>query len=123
MEDTKLKGLYNTRSTFSVNGKEYHFYRVKALEEEGIGNVSRLPYSIKVLLEAAVREFDEMAITKEHVTKLANWTLERDTNQEIPFKPARILLHDTTGLPAMVDLAAIRETCTKWEGIFQKSIH
>lgn len=83
MKDKVLKGIYRTRSTFTVNEKEYDFFRIKALEEEGIGNVSRLPYSIKVLLEAAVREFDGMAITEDHVAKLANWTKHRDPNQEV----------------------------------------
>ncbi|MEC0313650.1 aconitate hydratase AcnA [Bacillus subtilis] len=120
MKDKVLKGIYRTRSTFTVNEKEYDFFRIKALEEEGIGNVSRLPYSIKVLLEAAVREFDGMAITEDHVAKLANWTKHRDPNQEVPFKPARILLHDTTGLPAVVDLAAMRETVQRIGGDVSK---
>ncbi|MBM7656092.1 aconitate hydratase AcnA [Neobacillus cucumis] len=116
MNDIIQKGLNRAQSTFSVNGKEYQFYRIKALEEEGVGSVSRLPYSIKVLLEAALREFDGVAITKQHIFKLANWTRERTPNQEIPFKPARILLHDTTGLPAVVDLAAMRETIHQMGG-------
>jgi aconitate hydratase len=120
MNDTIQKGLPSTRTTLSVNGKEYHFYRIKALEEEGIGNVSGLPYSIKVLLEAALREFDGKAITQDHVAKLANWTVERDPNQEVPFRPARILLHDTTGLPAVVDLAAMRETMQQMGGDVSK---
>lgn len=89
---------------------EYRYYRIQALEEAGIGEVSRLPYCIKILLEAAVREYDGIAVTAEHVRKLAASTTERDANQEVPFKPTRVLLHDTTGLPALVDLAAMRET-------------
>ncbi|WP_248930740.1 aconitate hydratase AcnA [Paenibacillus hamazuiensis] len=97
------------RASLVVSGKEYAYYRIQALEEHGFGNVSGLPYCIKVLLEAAVRECDHTGITEDHIRKLAQWTTKRDPNQEIPFKPARILLHDTTGLPAIVDLAAMRQ--------------
>ncbi|GAA4702806.1 aconitate hydratase AcnA [Brevibacillus fulvus] len=108
--------ILHARASLTINGKPFTYFRIKALEEAGIGNVSKLPFSIKVLLEAAVREFDGVAITAEHVSKIANWATERDPNQEIPFKPARILLHDTTGLPAIVDLAAMRETMQRLDG-------
>ncbi|WP_134704624.1 aconitate hydratase AcnA [Ammoniphilus sp. YIM 78166] len=115
MEET-IKDTWRARSTFSVNDKKYDYFRINALEEQGLGNVSRLPYSVKVLLESAVREYDGIAITEEHISKLANWTVERDPNQEVPFKPARILLHDTTGLPAMVDMASMRESVQRAGG-------
>lgn len=105
-----IKDTLRTRSTLTVNKKTYDYFRIHALEEQGKGNVARLPYSVKVLLESALREYDGVAITEEHISKLANWTVERDPNQEVPFKPARILLHDTTGLPAMVDMASMRES-------------
>jgi aconitate hydratase len=91
-----------------VGDKAYTYYSLSALEEKQFGEVSRLPFSIKVLLEAAVRQFDGIAITEEHIKKIANWAKERDVNQEIPFKPARIVLQDFTGVPAVVDLAAMR---------------
>lgn len=102
------KDLYSARKQLQVGDKAYTYYSLPALEEKQLGEVSRLPFSIKVLLEAAVRQFDGIAITEEHIKKIANWAKERDVNQEIPFKPARIVLQDFTGVPAVVDLAAMR---------------
>jgi len=97
-----------TRKALQVGGKSYTYFSLPALEEQGIGAISKLPYSIKVLLEAALRQVDGVGVTEEHIAKLANWTIERDPNQEVPFKPARIVLQDFTGVPAVVDLAAMR---------------
>ncbi|MCL6615804.1 MAG: aconitate hydratase AcnA [Anoxybacillus ayderensis] len=102
------KDHYSVRSSLQVGDKKYAYYSLKALEEKGLGPISKLPFSIKVLLEAAVRQFDGVAITEDHVNKLATWTEERDPNQEVPFTPARIVLQDFTGVPAVVDLAAMR---------------
>lgn len=110
--------IANTNSTLTINNKEYMYYPIEtAVDREAI---KKLPYSIKVLLEAAIRNYDGSAITKEHIQKLANWTIERNQNEEVPFKPTRILLHDTTGLPAIVDLAAMRETIHEKGGDISK---
>ena len=103
-----------------VNDKDYMYYPIDALSAKGFENINELPYSIKVLLEAAIREYDGSTVTKDHIQKLANWTVERNQNEEVPFKPARILLHDTTGLPAIVDLAAMRETISDRGGDISK---
>lgn len=103
------KDAFSVRSVLNVGDQTYYYYRLQGLEEQGVGPVSQLPFSIKVLLEAAVRQFDGRAITNEHVNQLANWTKGRNENQEVPFKPARIVLQDFTGVPAVVDLAAMRE--------------
>lgn len=100
---------FSARRTLTVGGKSYVYYSLPALAEQGFGPVNRLPFSIRVLLEAAVRQYDGVAITEDHVKKLARWTEERDLNQEIPFKPARIILQDFTGVPAVADLAAMRD--------------
>ena len=102
------KDNYGVRSSLQVGDKSYAYYSLNALEEKGLGPISKLPFSIKVLLEAAVRQFDGVAVTEDHVKKLATWTEERDANQEVPFTPARIVLQDFTGVPAVVDLAAMR---------------
>jgi aconitate hydratase len=107
---------YKARKSLSVGGKNYVYYSLQALEEQGLGNISQLPFSIKVLLEAAVRQFDGRAITAEHVKQIANWAKERDDNKEIPFIPARIVLQDFTGVPVVVDLAAMRDTMKKAGG-------
>jgi aconitate hydratase len=110
------KDAYSVKSSLTVQGKAYAYYRIQGLEEQGIGQVSKLPFSIKVLLEAAVRQFDGRAITKEHVQQLANWTKGRDANKEVPLAPARIVLQDFTGVPAVVDLAAMRVAMKKSGG-------
>ena len=67
------KDVFNARSSFDLNGSTYNYYRLQALEEAGLGNVSKLPYSIKVLLESVLRQVDGRVITKEHVENLAKW--------------------------------------------------
>ncbi|GKU80589.1 aconitate hydratase AcnA [Paenibacillus sp. L3-i20] len=106
---------YSVRTTLEAGGNSYAYYRLGGLEEQGLGDISKLPFSIKVLLEAAVRQFDGRAITPEHVKQLANWTKGRE-DKEIPFIPARIVLQDFTGVPVVVDLAAMRDTVKKAGG-------
>lgn len=100
---------FQVQAELQSSGTNYRYYRLQALEEQGLGPVSKLPFSIKVLLEAAIRQFDGRAITEEHVKQLATWTQGRE-DKEIPFIPARIVLQDFTGVPVVVDLAAMRET-------------
>ncbi|GGG24119.1 aconitate hydratase AcnA [Paenibacillus abyssi] len=106
---------YSVRTSLDAGGKSYAYYRLQGLEEQGLGNISKLPFSIKVLLEAAVRQFDGRAITPEHVKQLATWADGRE-DKEIPFIPARIVLQDFTGVPVVVDLAAMRDTVKKAGG-------
>ncbi|OEF99701.1 aconitate hydratase 1 [Vulcanibacillus modesticaldus] len=103
------KDVFNVKSTLKVAGKEYKYYSLKKLEENGVGKVSKLPFSIKVLLEAAVRQLDGKGVTEEHVKQLANWAEGAGKGKEVAFKPARIVLQDFTGVPAVVDLAAMRK--------------
>ncbi|CAG7649737.1 aconitate hydratase AcnA [Paenibacillus allorhizosphaerae] len=110
------KDTFSARKQLSVGGKSYNYYSLQAFEEQGNGKVSNLPFSIKVLLEAAIRQFDGKAITNEHVKQIANWASERDANKEIPFIPARIVLQDFTGVPVVVDLAAMRDTMKRAGG-------
>ncbi|MCS7464647.1 aconitate hydratase AcnA [Paenibacillus doosanensis] len=109
------KDHYSVRKALDVKGKTYQYYSLPGLEEQGLGNISALPFSIKVLLEAAVRQFDGRAITPEHVKQIANWANGRE-EKEIPFIPARIVLQDFTGVPVVVDLAAMRDTMKKAGG-------
>jgi aconitate hydratase len=98
---------YSVKKKLRAGGKEYAYYDLPALSAQ-FGSIDRLPFSIKVLLEAAVRQFDGRAITEEHVKQIAGWAEVRDANKEIPFIPARIVLQDFTGVPVVVDLAAMR---------------
>lgn len=100
---------FDIQADLQSSGQSYRYYRLQALEEQGLGPVSKLPFSIKVLLEAAVRQFDGRSITQEHVKQLATWSEGRE-DKEIPLIPARIVLQDFTGVPVVVDLAAMRDT-------------
>ncbi|AZK44822.1 aconitate hydratase AcnA [Paenibacillus lentus] len=110
------KDFFSVSRSLEVGGKNYRYYDLNLLEEQGLGPISKLPFSIKVLLEAAVRQFDGRAITQEHVKQIAGWSEGRDENKEIPFIPARIVLQDFTGVPVVVDLAAMRDTVKKAGG-------
>ncbi|WP_332238559.1 aconitate hydratase AcnA [Sporolactobacillus sp. KGMB 08714] len=102
------KDLFNARRTFSSSGKTYYFYKLDVLDQ--FGKIERLPYSIKVLLEALLRQCDGTVIKKEHVENLAKWgTAQLNKNIDVPFNPARIILQDFTGVPAVVDLASLRK--------------
>ncbi|MDN4602825.1 aconitate hydratase AcnA [Paenibacillus sp. F6_3S_P_1C] len=110
------KNHFSAARSLEVGGKSYRYYSLDALQEGGYGDLSKLPFSIKVLLEAAIRQFDGRAITEEHVKQLTGWAEGRDNNKEIPFIPARIVLQDFTGVPVVVDLAAMRDTVKKAGG-------
>ncbi|MDF0728000.1 aconitate hydratase AcnA [Cytobacillus sp. S13-E01] len=101
--------VFNARSSFQVNGKTYNYYNLQALENANLGKVSRLPYSIKVLLESVLRQVDGRVITKEHVENLAKWGTDELKEVDVPFKPSRVILQDFTGVPAVVDLASLRK--------------
>ncbi|WP_251550634.1 aconitate hydratase AcnA [Neobacillus muris] len=101
--------VFNARSSFEANGKRYNYYRLRALEEAGVGQVTKLPYSVKVLLESVLRQYDGRVITKEHVENLAKWGTDELKEVDVPFKPSRVILQDFTGVPAVVDLASLRK--------------
>ncbi|HSI68090.1 MAG TPA: aconitate hydratase AcnA, partial [Planococcus sp. (in: firmicutes)] len=108
--------LHNSRTSFELNGKTYNYYRLAALEEAGIAEVSRLPYSIKVLLESVLRQHDGYVIKDEHVEELAKWGKNANKEAEVPFKPSRVILQDFTGVPVVVDLAALRSAMSEMGG-------
>ena len=92
--------------------KKYTIYRIKALEEQKIGNMGRLPFSIKVILENLLRHFldqNENIVQQEDVVKLANWKPVYEKKEEIPYFPSRVVMQDFTGVPAVVDLASMRD--------------
>src|SRR4051794_34902934 len=104
----------NFQNSFGAEGKltskagDLTIYRLAALSERGIGNIDKLPYSIKVVLESALRNLDEFEVTSSDIERLATWNPAVADNDEIPFKVARVILQDFTGVPAVVDLAAMR---------------
>ena len=108
--------FFGARSTLATDSGPVTIYRLEALEKAGVGNVSRLPFSIKVLLEAALRQADGFEITQEAVETIASWSGRAATQTEIPFKPARVILQDFTGVPSVVDLAALRSAMDRLGG-------
>jgi aconitate hydratase len=112
--NTVSHSLFNTRKTFKLaSGKSGTLYSLPALEEAGIGKISRLPVSIRIVLEAVLRNYDDKKITEAHVRQLANWQPNAARSEEIPFVVARIVLQDFTGVPLLVDLAAMRDAASK----------
>lgn len=102
--------VFGARRSFEANGKNYQYYSLEKLEELGLTEVKRLPYSIRVLLESVLRQQDGRSITREHVENLAKWgTAQVSNDVDVPFKPSRVILQDFTGVPTVVDLASLRK--------------
>jgi aconitate hydratase len=103
-----MKDSFGARSTLRVGEREYEIFRLDALEEEGF-DVGRLPYSLRILLENLLRTENGVAVSAEDVRALAGWDPKAEPDKEIAFTPARVILQDFTGVPALVDLAAMRD--------------
>jgi len=111
-----MSDSFGIRDTFESGSGPVGIYRIQRLEDQGLGAVSRLPYSMRVLLEAVVRNCDGFVVTEEDVKNLASWNAAAPAKLEIPFKPARVVLQDFTGVPAVVDLAAMRTAMQRLGG-------
>ena len=107
---------FNARDTFAAPQGNVGIYRLSKLEEAGIGTISQLPYSIRILLESVLRNCDGYVVSEEDVRNLANWNAAEPAKLEIPFKPSRVVLQDFTGVPAVVDLAAMRSAMQRLGG-------
>src|SRR5262245_1237575 len=94
--------------TLKVGSKTYAIYSLAAAEKNGLKGISRLPFSMKVLLENLLRHEDGRSVTKEDLQAVAQWLKTKTSEREIAFRPARVLMQDFTGVPAVVDLAAMR---------------
>ncbi len=105
----------NTRKTLTVDGKNYDYFSLEEAAKH-IGDVSRLPYTLKVLLENLLRHEDGRSVTKEDVQAVQGWLERKKSTHEIAFRPARVLMQDFTGVPAVVDLAAMREAMVSLGG-------
>jgi aconitate hydratase len=99
---------FNVQDTIDTPEGPMTIYRLDRLEKNGFSNIAGLPFSIKVILEALLRNLDNNEITLSDVEGLANWNAIKISQQELPFKPARVVMQDFTGVPAVVDLAAMR---------------
>jgi aconitate hydratase len=100
---------FKCRKTLKVGPKSYVYYSLPAAEKHGLAGISRLPFSMKVLLENLLRYEDGKSVTKDDIVAVADWLKDRRSNREIAFRPARVLMQDFTGVPAVVDLAAMRD--------------
>ena len=107
--------LFNTRAEFELgNGKRGIYYSLPQLESAGVAKISRLPVSIRIVLESILRNYDAAKITEAHVRALANWQPNAIRVEEIPFIVGRILLQDFTGVPLLADLAAMRDAARRF---------
>jgi aconitate hydratase len=110
-----MNDFFNARAVLKVGDKDYVIYRLDALENAGLTNLKLLPFSIRVLLEAALRQCNDKEITQTDVKNIAAWTA-KGVRPGIPFLPARVVLQDFTGVPAIVDLAAMRSAVARLGG-------
>ena len=99
---------FKTKSTLTVAGKVYTYYSLPALAAKGFANINKLPYSVRVLLESLLRNVDGFTVTTDDVSGLANYNAKKPAKEELPFMPGRVVLQDFTGVPCVVDLAAMR---------------
>ena len=106
---------FNARTNLTLGGKEHTVFRLRALEEQG-HNIARLPYSLRILLENLLRNEGDGSVTQSDVLALVNWDAKADPSHEIAFMPARVLLQDFTGVPCVVDLAAMRDAMARLGG-------
>ncbi len=109
-----------TRRSLDVDGKSYDYYSLSAAADAGLGDISKLPFSLKVLLENLLRWEDGRTVTVEDIKGMAGWLENRRSDREIAYRPARVLMQDFTGVPAVVDLAAMRDAMVAMGGDAQK---
>src|SRR3954464_6792403 len=106
---TTCLNTFNTRTELRVDGRPVQIYSLPALEKAGFPGVARLPYSMKILLENLLRREDDAFVKADDIRALAEWKADANVEKEISFMPARVLLQDFTGVPCVVDLAAMRD--------------
>lgn len=111
-----MNQVFNSYKKLAVSSGDVGIYSLPALEAAGLGSVSRIPYSIRVLLESQLRNFDGESATEADIAALAAWNMDSEDEREISFLPARVLLQDFTGVPAVVDLAALRSAMARLGG-------
>ncbi len=107
---------FNAEQNLKTSFGEFRFFNIQTLTEQGLGDVSKLPFSIRVLLESCLRNWDDFVVGSHDVKNLANWDAQNVQQVEIPFHPGRVVLQDFTGVPAIVDLAALRSAMVRMGG-------
>jgi len=104
---------FDCKSTLDIDGEVFVYFDLKKAETNGLSGISKLPYSLKVLLENLLRKEDGINVKKQDIVAIADWLQNRKSNHEIAFSPARVLMQDFTGVPAVVDLAAMRDAAVE----------
>lgn len=112
----KSTDTFKSRSTLNVNGIQYDYYSIPAAEKAGLHQVAKLPFSLKILLENLLRHEDGITVFPEDIKAVAAWLKDNTSDREIAYRPARVLMQDFTGVPAVVDLAAMRHAIQKMGG-------
>ena len=107
------KNSYNSLKSININGNDFKYFSLQEAEKNGLNGISKLPKSLKVLLENLLRYEDDISVTKNQIESIKNWLKEKKSTTEIAYRPARVLLQDYTGIPAVADLAAMREAVKK----------
>jgi aconitate hydratase len=110
-----MANSFGARSTLTVGDRTYEIYRLDALTAHGV-NLARLPYSLRILLENLLRHEDGRTVTADDILALANWQPQAEPEREVAFMPARVILQDFTGVPCVVDLAAMRDAMAELGG-------
>ncbi len=103
------KNSFKSLDKLEVLGKSYHYYNLAKAEKNGLKNIKKLPKSLKVLLENLLRFEDNITVDSKQIKGIADWLKTKSSKMEIAYRPARILLQDYTGIPAVADLAAMRD--------------
>ncbi|MBX9705575.1 MAG: aconitate hydratase, partial [Gammaproteobacteria bacterium] len=106
---------FKTKNTLDVNGKKYTIFSLKAAEKQ-LGNLAKLPFTLKVLLENLLRYEDGKTVTSDDIKAFTAWLHDRKSDREIAYRPARVLMQDFTGVPAVVDLATMRDAVKRLGG-------
>ena len=104
-----IKNSYNSLTDITINGKNFKYFSLSKAEKNGLEGINKLPKSLKVLLENLLRYEDDLSVTKSQIEAIKNWLKTKKSKTEIAYRPARVLLQDYTGIPAVADLAAMRE--------------
>ncbi len=111
-----LHDTLNVRRTLSVNHINYDYYSLEAAEKSGLTGLSQLPFSLKILLENLLRHEDGNSVTQDDIKAVTQWLINKTSDREVAYRPARVLMQDFTGVPAVVDLAAMRDAITRMGG-------
>lgn len=115
-EELVLKDSFNTQRILNVNNEKYYYYSLPEAEKAGLKDVAKLPYTLKIFLENLLRNQDDVTVSQADIVAMVSWLNHKSSSHEIAYRPARVLMQDFTGVPAIVDLAAMRDAIKSMKG-------